>query len=229
MYKAIDDFINDERQKYILAKNISIDRFNPSASDDSLTQWEWFTPITVKTKSNFPGNPVGIIKIYQQKIQATRFIGKKYTEPLNDSVFDTIRRNMDNWRLNSVFDAIEQQSGNDPKMTCESGDSYISLMRRKDDGLFEYWLGMFTPRNTEVPHGYEMMDFPDSTLGVCRVYGKRDLIINYDSDCRKRLAEEGVCKIEETDTGWFFQRFNWYHYYNIDKNRRRILEYCYFL
>jgi AraC family transcriptional regulator len=229
MFKAIDDFINDERQKYVLAKNISIDRVILSDNENSMTQWEWFTPITEKAKSNSPKNPVGIYKTYQQKIPALRFIGKKYTEPPSESVFDRIRVNLDNWRVNSVFDAIEQQSGKDPKMIYEGGDSYVSLMRKKSDGFFEYWLGMFMPENTEVPDGYEKMDFPESTLGVCCVYGKRDLIIKYDLDCRKKLAEEGICKTEETDTGWFFQRFNWRRYFETDVYRKRILEYCYFM
>jgi AraC family transcriptional regulator len=230
MFRAIDDFMNDERQKYFLErKKITIDRFFQSGDDDSFTQWEWFAPVTEKTKDDLPKNPVGIIKVYQQKMPTLRFIGKKYTEPFNDSVFDTIRGNLDSWRLNSAFDAIEQQSNKDPKTIYEGGDSYISLMRKKSDWLFEYWLGMFMPEETEVPHGYEMMDFPNATLEVCRVYGKRDLIVNYDSNCRKKLAEDGVYEARETDTRWFFQRFNWRHYFEDDKYGRKILEYCYFL
>jgi len=71
-----------------------------------------------------------------------------------------------------------------------------------------------------------MIDFSKSALNVARVYGKRDCIINYEADCRKRLTEEGIQFKKEG--GWFFQRFNWRDFFKEDKFGKRILEYCYY-
>ena len=70
------------------------------------------------------------------------------------------------------------------RVTLYSGDySYISLIRKNDDDSIEYWLGMFIPKGTAVPEGYEMIDFPKSTLGVCAVYGKEywNIVTIYNS------------------------------------------------
>jgi len=36
-------------------------------------------------------------------------------------------------------------------------------------------MGMFMPKSTNVPQGYETIGFPKSTLAVCSVYEKRVL------------------------------------------------------
>ena len=231
MFRAIDDFMEDEHQKYFLErKRINIDRFDISAYDGLFCQWEWFAPVVEKTKDHIPTNPDGIFKTYKQKIPALRFIGKKYSEPPTSSLFSKILDSMDNWRLDYMFEAIEKKSGKEPKMIYEGGDAYISLIRKKDGGSFEYWLGMFMPEGTEVPDGYEATDFPESTLGVCSVYGKRNAITHYDAECRKKLVEEGFfIKKEEAESKWFFQRFNWREFFEEDRYGKRILEYCYFI
>jgi AraC-like DNA-binding protein len=83
---------------------------------------------------------------------------------------------------------MAKQSDTDLKTLYEGGDSFVGLIRKKDDVVFEYRLGIFMPEGTVVPAGYEMIDFPKSKLGICRVYGKRNSIIHYDVDCRKKLA-----------------------------------------
>jgi len=215
MFKAIDDFMDDERQQYFLErKRINFEKILSSSNDDFYGHWEWFAPVIEKSKVNVTKNPDGIIKTYQQKIPALRFIGKKYSAPLSDSVYDAILDNLDNWRLNYTFDAIE-------KLSDEGGNAYVSLMKKNDEA-FEYWLGMFMPAGTNVPNGYEAIDFSPSTLAVCRVYGKRNAIIHYDTECRKRLTNN------ETNASWFFQRFNWHRFFEDDQFGKRILEYGYF-
>ncbi|MCL1927979.1 MAG: helix-turn-helix domain-containing protein [Treponema sp.] len=248
MFDAIDDFMADDQQKFFLErKRLNIDRYSSAAYDGCLYEWEWFAPVIRKTKSNIPVNPDGIIKTYKQKIPALRFIGKKYSETLDDSVFDCmlstegtgtntlpkqlankILADLDNWRLNYLFDVIEKKSDKNLKTLYEGGDAYISLIRKKDDKVVEYWLGMFMPEKTEVPEGYDMIDFPKSTLGVCLVYGKRNSIIHYDADCRTKLTKEGICSTDNMGTKWFFQRFNWHRFFEEDRYGKRLLEYCYF-
>ena len=231
MFKAIDDFMDNEDQKYFLErKRINFDRFDISAYDGLFCQWEWFAPVVEKTKHHVQMFPDGIIKTYKQNIPALRFIGKKITASFNDSGFNAILSQLDNARLNGMFDVIEKIAGNDIKTLYEGNDAYISLIRKTDNKNFEYWLGMFTLKNTGIPDGYEMIDFPKSTLGICRVYGKRNTIIHYDADCRKKLAEEGVyCQEDGSRAKWFFQRFNWRTFFEDDNYGKRILEYGYFI
>jgi len=236
MFKAIDDFMDDENQKYFLErKRINIDRFASLTSDGFGNVWEWFAPVIEKTKINFSMNPDGIIKTYRQEVPALRFIGKKYNEPFSVSIFDKILNELDNWCLRYAFSVIEKQLDKESKTIYEGGDAYVSLIKINGELLnevkqIEYWLGMFMPEGTEVPSGYEMMDFPKSTLGVCAVYGKRNSIIHYDEDCRKELAKEGIeCRKDETGAKLFFQRFNWRNFYSEDKYGKRVLEYCYYL
>jgi AraC family transcriptional regulator len=218
MFNAIDDFMDNKHEKYFLEKKrINFERFDSSIFQDLFCQWEWFAPVVEKTKEHIQKNPDGIIKTYREKTPALRFIGKKFSSPFNDSAFDKILEKLDNCRLDYMFDAIEKKSG-------DSGGAYISLMRRKDEETLEYWLGLFTPEGGEAPEGYETIDFPKSTLGVCTVYGKRNSIIHYDSDCRKKLSQENLA-----DNQWFFQRFNWRTFFEEDIFGKRLLEYCYFL
>jgi len=237
MFKAIDDFMDDERQKYFLErKRLNFERIISSSPDGFFGRWEWFAPVMEKAEMDIPMKPDGIVKTYKQEIPALRFIGKKCGEQFDNSVFDKILACLDNWRLNYTFTAIEKQLDKDPKTIYEGCDAYISLIRKKGNGFFECWMGMFVPAETKVPQGYEAIDFPESTLGVCRVYGKRNAIIHYDAACRKKLAEDGCYhkdSLESHENGsrtkWFFQRFNWRSFFEDDKYGKRALEYCYFV
>jgi AraC family transcriptional regulator len=227
MFRAIDDFMDCEYEQYFLErKRINIDMYSPSTWSGIFCQWEWFAPVIRKTKNEIPTIPAGIFETYSQEMPALCFIGKKYLEPYDDSFYKKALTNLDNWRINRLFDTIEKQTDIDPKTIYEGGDSYTILMKN-NDGVIEYWIGMFMPKGTGVPAGYEKIDFPRAVLEVCRVYGKRDLIINYDADCKKRIAEEGIYRHEEGK--WFFQRFNWHRFFEEDKFGKRILEYCYYV
>jgi AraC family transcriptional regulator len=227
MFKAIDNFMDNKKQKYFLErKKVTIDRFVSSAFEGIFSQREWFAPVTEKTKNGVFNNPDKIVKTYKHDVPALRFIGKKYSHNKNqEEVFDKILENMDNWCWNHAFNVIERQSDTDLKTFYEGGDSFAGLIRKKDGVIFEYWLGIFMPEGTNLPAGYEMIDFPKSKLGVCRVYGKRNSIIHYDADCRKKLAEEGI----ECHKKWFFLRFNWRGFFEEDKFGKRLLDYCYYL
>jgi len=230
MFKAIAEFMDNEEQKYFLErKKVTIDRFVSSAFEGLFSQREWYTPVVEKTKSGVYKNPDKIVKTFKQDIQALRFIGKKYPVVNKNpkEVFDKILENLDNWRWNHMFSAIEKQSNTDLKTLYEGGDSFVGLIRKKEGMVSEYWLGIFMPPGTDVPAGYQMIDFPKSELCICRVYGKRNSIIHYDAYCRKKLAEEGI-EGQENEK-WFYQRFNWRGFFEEDKFGKRLLDYCYFL
>jgi AraC family transcriptional regulator len=225
LFKAIDDFMDDKEQKYFLErKRLNFERFAFSAPGDLYKQWEWYAPVIIKTENESQKIPSGIIKTYKQKISSLRFIGKKYKESIADFNYKKILVNMDTCRLNSEFDLLEKQTTLDLKKLYEGGNADISLIKYNDEDV-EYWLGIFMPEGTKVPselcrQGYEAIDFPKSTLGVCTVYGKRDVIINYYNECKK------IFSVSEK---WFFQRFNWHKFYEEDKFGNRLLDYCYIL
>jgi len=225
MFKAIDNFMDDKYQKYFLErKRINVDKFDLSDEYGNYLQWEWFAPVIEKKMLKIaPFNPSGIKKITKQELPALCFIGKKCietTETVN------VLNLLDNWQLKGWFNVIEKQSDIDYKTFCEGGNAYINLVRKKDDGLYEHWMGMFTPEGTKVPQGYEAIDFPKSTLAVCSVYGKRDEIAGYETECRNKLTEEGFA-VEKDQ--WYFRRFNWHRFFEDDIYGKRLLDYCYFL
>jgi AraC family transcriptional regulator len=214
MFRAINDFMDSEDQKYFLErKRVDIGIADLSDKDGRIHQLEWFSPVIKKTSLKIPPfSPSGIKKVYQQELPALRFIGKKCietSEPVK------VLNLLDSWQLNRWFDAIEKQSSIDYKAFFEGGDAYINLVQKKD-GLFTYWMGMFVPDGTEVPQGYEAIDFSPMTIGVCSVYGKRDEIVNYETECRAI-----------DNAPWYFRRFNWHRFFGEDVYGKRLLDYCY--
>jgi len=230
MFIAIDNFMGDDKQNYFLERNrLNIDRFYKSAFDGNYSLWEWFSPVKIKNENDKPLYPLGIIETYKQQIPSLCFIGKKFIEPYNDNIYKKINTNLDIMCSNSEFDEIEKLSKVDIKTLYKGSNSYACLIRKKSDDLIEYLLGMFIQEKSNIQTDYEIIDFPKSELSVCSVYGKRDIIINYDKECRRKLENEKLLK-NNFDTGnWFLQRFNWNKFYDEDKFGNRILEYCYFI
>jgi predicted transcriptional regulator YdeE len=219
MFKAINDFMDSEDQQYFLERKRvdigifdSLDNCCPAGQPGNYSHQGWFAPVIKKTSLKIPPlSPSGIKKVYQQELPALRFIGKKCIET---SETMKVLNLLDNWQLDRQFDAIEKQSAIDYKTFFEGGDAYINLVRKKDH-VFEHWMGMFMPEGTEVPQGYEMIDFPPMPISVCRVYGKRDEIVN--------MQEGFVPK----NAPWYCRRFNWHWFFKEDEYGKRLLDYCY--
>jgi len=227
MYKTIDNFMDDENQKYFLErKKMNIDIFDRLDIEDGYYLWEWFAPVIKKSSMEIlPFSPSGIKKVLKQKLPSLRFIGKKFNnKPKPEEIYDLLAH----CQLKNIFYDIEKQSNINYKTFFEGGDAYISLIKKNNEDIFEHWMGMFMPEGTEVPQGYEALDFPKMTIGVCRVYGKKSEIINYDAECRNKLTEEGInFKNEKTSKFLFFRRFNWHRFFEDDMYGKRLLDYCY--
>jgi len=226
MFKAIDDFMDDEKQQYFMErKKVNIDRYTLSTEGDCYLL-EWFTPVVEKSSMKIPPyNPSGIKKVYSQKLPALRFIGIKYIEKPEPQ---NILNMLDNWQMKNIFYDIEKQADIDYKTFYEGADAYISLVKKNNDGLFENWMGMFMPKGTEVPQGFHALDFPEMTIGVCRAYGKRNEVINYEAESENKLLEEGFkLKKENSIDQWYFRRFNWHRFFEEDIYGKRQLDYCY--
>jgi hypothetical protein len=100
--------------------------------------------------------------------------------------------------------------------------------------LFGYFA--FFKNNYSVADGYIVGDFYKVFTGayVCfysyrgfyySVYGKREEIAGYETECRDKLTEEG-CAPE--NSRWYFRRFNWRNFFEVDIYGKRFLEYGYY-
>ena len=163
-----------------------------------------------------------IIKAYKESIPAMRFIGKKY------SGFG----HWGEWFANCWFDVVETAMGGveSIRKLWKDGDGYIGLERRKDGEPFEYWLGMFTPSDTAVPEGFQFIDFPETGLGICWIYGKESETHAMTGKCADKLASEGI-EVASDKNGaiWSFENCVCPRFTTPDEKGNIILDYCYFI
>ena len=162
-----------------------------------------------------------IIKTYKEKIPAMRFIGKKYSD----------FGHWGDWFANGWFDIIENAMGgvDSIRKLWKDGGGYVGLERRKTEELFEYWIGMFTPPDIQVPDGFLSIDFPETHLGVCWIYGEEGTTHSITGECTQKLASEGI-QIAKDDKGavWSFENCTCPRYTTPDEKGNVILDYCYF-
>ena len=133
------------------------------------------------------------------------------------------------------FKAIENKTRDNPDYILEDGDAYIGLLRNKHEESFQYWIGMFTPENTEIPEGFGYIDFPKSELGVCWAYGRKNNIFLYEGieiveKCNERLKKEGMHHVHDKDNiCWAFERYTSTRSKIQDKNGNIIIGICFFI
>jgi len=162
-----------------------------------------------------------IIKIMRESVPAMRFIGKKY-------------ESFGHWGemfSNGFFDQIEQAMGGVDSITAiwENGGGYIGLERRHTEEPFEYWLGMFVPINTDIPDGFSSVDFPESDLGICWIYGTEKEVHKVKGR-KVALIESGVTIWKDKNGAeWSFENCVCPRYTTPDEKGNVILDYCYFI
>ena len=167
-----------------------------------------------------------IIKAYRQSVGASRFIGKRYTNSDRgpSGLFDI---KWMEWNEKGWFDLIQKQIKGSFKVSYEESKSPIGLMCQETGKFetFEYWIGYFTPENTDVPEGFEYVDFPKSELGVCWMYGNEDEVFCLEASCATRLTNEGF----EIITDWLFERYAYPRFDVPDEKGNIILDICFFI
>jgi hypothetical protein len=171
---------------------------------------------------------VEIIKTYKQEIPALRFMGKKYSD--TDRVNGTFGKHWTDWFQNGWFNPIEKQINGSTKTMYEDGGAYIGLEKYKEGEPFEYWIGMFMPKDTPVPEGYVFHDFPKGSLGVCWVYGREGEVFMQEENCMKKLEKEG-CQFLPDENGfqWSFERYGCPRYTDPDEKGNIILDICFYV
>ena len=169
---------------------------------------------------------VEIIKAYKQHVPALRFIGKKYGD--QDRVNGSFGAKWGEWFTNGWFEVLEKSI--ETKGEYEDSGAYIGLMRHKEGENFQYWIGIFMPAETNVPEGFDYVDFPETELGVCWVYGKENDVYMKEPICAEKLGESGYqIKNDKDDACWFFERYVCPRFTTPDENGNIILDICFFI
>ena len=172
-----------------------------------------------------------VIKTYRQSVPATRFIGKKFGDEDRIDGHGGFGKQWDDWFKLGWCEQLEAYS---PRADFEDADAYIGLMRWKgeepDPEPFQYWIGMFFPEGTEVPEGFEYVDFPASDLGVGWLYGKDRYLFGKEHLAADSCGKQGM-KIICDDEGafWFFERYVCPRFTQPDKKGKKILDICHYV
>jgi hypothetical protein len=159
-------------------------------------------------------NMIEIIKIYKQKLNSSKFVGKKYDNADRVNGSFEVKLKWKEWYEKGWFKTIERQINENIDDTCEEKSSYIGLLRNKHGEPFQYWIGMFTPENTKVPEGYDFINFKKCELCICWVYGDKDYVsmnnsIDIFNQCNEKLKKEGIHHIhDKNDICWAFERYS---------------------
>ncbi len=163
-----------------------------------------------------------ITKVFKEEVPAMRFIGKRYHD----------YGGWGEWFANGWFDTIENSMGGTDQILAvwENGGAYVGLERRKNGELLEYWIGMFTPGNTEVPEGFEQIDLSKSSLGTCWIYGREDEVHGAVGNCWEAVRNAGM-EIAADDDGavMSFENCLCPRFTTPDEKGNVILDYCYFV
>lgn len=165
-----------------------------------------------------------IIKVYKQKVPAMKFIGKKYVgcEGYN---------HWGDWFANGWFEEIENAMGGVDNILkiWEDGGGYVGLEFRKMGELLEYGIGMFAPADTEVPEGFENIEFDEGNLGVCWIYGKEDEVHDV-SRCLEYIVNNGM-ELATNENGMAVQFENGLcpRFTTPDEKGNVILDYCFYV
>ena len=161
-----------------------------------------------------------IVRVFRDEVPAMRFIGKKYAD----------YSGWGEWFANGWFDAVEAAMGGPGAILAlwENGGGYCGLERRGEDGSFEYRIGMFTPAGTEVPEGFDCVDFPAGAFGTAWIYGPENEVHGAIPGCRAAVEAAGM-RIRREGGVWSFENGLCPRFTTPDEKGNVILDYCFVL
>lgn len=169
-----------------------------------------------------------ITKSYIQSLPEVRFVGMKYGD--QDRVNGGFGCQWGDWFENNRFEKLVAFVTEEYKSGYEDADAYVGLMRWKEGEAFQYWIGMFLPKGTEVPEGYGFVDMHEAKLGVCWLHGPEGELYCKEDKCADRLVQEGYEIIhDEEGAWWFFERYGCPRFTAKDEEGQVILDICHFV
>jgi predicted transcriptional regulator YdeE len=148
-----------------------------------------------------------IVNVYREIMPATRFIGIKHTNEDRSECGGF--GNQWAWMFEQGhFNTLRALLPEVPVEFFRDIDATIGLMRVVEGEPFQYWIGMFLTPYTEVPEGFDYIDFPRSELGVVWVYGQAPDIFWQCELEHQALIDYGVdLRPNELGEFWFFERY----------------------
>ena len=160
-----------------------------------------------------------IILTRKESIPSMRLIGKKYGDA--DRVDGMFGTKWGEWDANGWFDSLK-------KLGVPDGYDYgdVGYMTHGKDGQFQYWIGRFTPGGSQVPEGYDFLDFEAVNIGVCHVLGQQPDIYMKEDMCYERLKADGYKVLDQYGC---FERYNPPRFLTLDENGNIILDVCFFV
>lgn len=169
-----------------------------------------------------------IIKVYKELIPEVRFIGLRYTD--QDRQNGGFGHKWMEWMQKGWFKEFQGFDSKNLKNEYPDASAFIGLMRNKQGEPFEYWIGMFFPSNTPVPTGFQSVDFPKSSLGVCWVQGKENEVYMQEESCYKTLLEAKMAvKPDAQGAVWFMERYAEGRFQPGNPTGQLILDICFFV
>lgn len=163
-----------------------------------------------------------VIKVYQESLPELRLIGKRYTNQDRD-LAGGFGSHWREWWEKGYFTQLENLGP-----SREIDDSTLGFMRVEEE--FEYWIGMFFPKDTTVPEGFVSLDLAPGVIGTCWIYGREDSDELYGMEahemCVEKIAEQGW-RIPEHPV--VFERYNCPRFTTPDTHGKVILDYCIYL
>ena len=111
----------------------------------------------------------------------------------------------------------------------KNNGGYIGSERCCENAPFEYRIGMFAPAGTPIPEGFDFVEFPAASLGICWIYGKENDVHN-TSKCMAAVPEKGVTLWKDTDNGvWSFENCPCPRFTTPDEHGNVMMDYCYYV
>lgn len=163
-----------------------------------------------------------VIKVSEERLPELRLIGKRYRNQDRDSA-GGFGSKWGEWFEKGYFAQLEELG-----LSPQIDQSPLGFMR--SEGEFEYWIGMFFPKDTPVPEGFMSLDLPSGTIGTCWIYGRNDSGELYGMEahnmCVERILEQGR-RIPEHPV--VFERYNCPRFTTPDAHGNVILDYCIYL
>lgn len=145
-----------------------------------------------------------VVKVYKESLPQVKLVGKRYTNADRDET-GTFAGYWQQWFKDGWFDLLKQ-CARIPGMS----DDFVGAMRMTGEGDgFEYWIGVFSASDAEVPEGFDSVQIPAGDVGICWLYGNDksgELYSMEASDAAMAaLTEKGW---QFSEKGWFFERYN---------------------
>ena len=188
-------------------------------------------PEIVKMAANLPQPPqkrrrksrmIEIQNVHLEQWPSLKLIGKRYTNA--DRVKGSFSAQWTRWHENGWFaplEALPKVPGMEPGplgfMRC-LGDTF--------DEYFEYWIGTLELPESPVPEGYEFIDLPAATVGICWLYGReKDGLYGQHSRCAEALQAQGWEFFDQPQQSFSFERYSCERFKDLDGTGRVILDY----